>query len=71
MTVYTTSLKVHIICTYSTKVYSNKKRRIKTVVQETIICTHTLLVGAYQGNAQNPHPNITIRVHVAKLVRQF
>ena len=36
---------------------------------------HTLLVWAYKGNARNPHPNVTIRVHiieiVVKTVQQF
>ena len=31
---------------------------------------HTLLVWAYQRNAQNPHPNVTIRVHIIEIVVQ-
>ena len=27
-------------------------------------------VWAYQGNARNPHPNVTIRVHIVEIVVQ-
>jgi len=30
----------------------------------------TLLVWAYKGNARNPHPNVTIRVHIVEIVVQ-
>jgi len=31
----------------------------------------TLLVWAYQGSARNPHPNVTIRVHIVEIVVQM